>query len=150
MPKFGPEFWVRLKHPNSRINQYQPGTNLYQSGIKLYQTGTILYQTGTNLYQSRFSYTERVFRVWCKVYNTQDTHKRVFRVWCKVNNTQDTHKRVFRVWCKVKINEASSRDTADCPALDGSSSPRPRDASWYPSPSPASLLTASHTLMTLR
>ena len=59
MPKFGPEFWVRLKHPNSRINQYQPGTNLYQSGIKLYQTGTILYQTGTNLYQSRFSYTDK-------------------------------------------------------------------------------------------
>ena len=57
MPKFGPEFWVRLKHPNSRINQYQPGMNLYQIGMNLYQIGMNLYQIGINSYQFRFSYT---------------------------------------------------------------------------------------------
>ena len=36
--------------------------------------------------------------------------------------------RVLRVWCKVRINGASSRDTADCPDLDGSSSPGLGDA----------------------
>ena len=51
VPKFGPEFWVRLKHPNSRINQYQPGMNLYQIGMNLYQTGI-------NSYRFRFSYTD--------------------------------------------------------------------------------------------
>ena len=50
VPKFGPEFWVRLKHPNSRINQYQPGMNLYQIGMNLYQIGI-------NSYRFRFSYT---------------------------------------------------------------------------------------------
>ena len=57
MPKFGPEFWVRLKHPNSRINQYQPGMNLYQIGMNLYQIGMNLYQIGINSYRFRFSYT---------------------------------------------------------------------------------------------
>ena len=57
MPKFGPEFWVRLRHPNSRINQYQPGMNLYQIGMNLYQIGMNLYQIGINSYRFRFSYT---------------------------------------------------------------------------------------------
>ena len=57
MPKFGPEFWVRLKHPNSRINQYQPGMNLYQIGMNLYHIGINLYQIGINSYRFRFSYT---------------------------------------------------------------------------------------------
>ena len=57
VPKFGPEFWVRLKHPNSRINQYQPGMNLYQIGMNLYQIGMNLYQIGINSYRFRFSYT---------------------------------------------------------------------------------------------
>ena len=58
VPKFGPEFWVRLKHPNSRINQYQPGMNLYQIGMNLYHIGMNLYQIGINSYRFRFSYTD--------------------------------------------------------------------------------------------
>ena len=64
VPKFGPEFWVRLKHPNSRINQYQPGMNLYQIGMNLYQIGMNLYQIGINSYRFRFSYT-----AWCPEIN---------------------------------------------------------------------------------
>ena len=73
VPKFGPEFWVRLKHPNSRINQYQPGMNLYQIGMNLYQIGMNLYQIGINSYRFRFSYTVWVCLNFLIYWNTHDT-----------------------------------------------------------------------------